>query len=943
MAATAGAFLLTAGTGTVASATLAYGAFTVYAVGFVATTLATNLVMRALTPKPSSSSSGTQGYNVTANGSALDHQVIYGRVRIAGARVFDATTGTDNKTLHRVLAFSGHEVESFDEVYLNDELVTLDGSGNVTYPSRYSGKVTIKKHLGATDQLADADLVSAVSEWTDYHRLQGISYLYVKFTFDADAFPNGVPEVTAIIKGKKVYDPRSGVVAWSDNPALCIRDYLTEANYGMGEDTTNIDDALVITAANICDQTNTYDSTTRYTCNGAFTTATTPYDMLSSILTSMGGMLWYAQGKWRMKPSYWTTPSVTLGEDDLRSSISVVTRHSRRDNFNSVNGTFRGAESNWQITDFPPVTNAAFLAADNGQESAIDLNLSFTDNSIEARRISRIVLERNRQQLTISASFGLKAFKVQVGDNVYLNNARFGWSNKAFEVVSWNFGLVDNLDLQVNMTLREISANVFDEVNDGIIYERDNTNLLSPFEVPLPSLDSAVVSTTINTDGTSIPQISFSWTVLDPSIVERYEFQWKLSSSSVWQSASVLTPNFILTPALSGVAYDYRVRAINYLGVHSDFVSSVNPASTGDDGTVPKAPTALTATSGSESIKLTWDTPTQNTDNSTLKDLYQHKIYRNTSDTFNSATLLGRISGNIFTDSSLIGGQTYYYWVTALDYTGNESAESTSAFAIAASIQAPRQNGVYYIGVTTLPTTSSGAHTDFVNAIGQPVDRDQAWFYTGILSYPLSQTVWIYEENLGPTPETSWNLQEAVMVGDLLVGGTVTANKLVLDNITVESGPSGELLIKDLGVDTAKINNLSVDTIKIRDNAVTIPISAYTEGVFTTTAGAGWQDVQTITLSSADSPTMLVASLVVDNIGTSVEPYYRIFNKTTNQNLYGPVYAATWSGAPMGFSSGIQVQSPNSVIALQWISSTAGGGQGFYIGNRSITAITVKK
>lgn len=88
---------------------------------------------------------------------------------------------------------------------------------------------------------------------------------------------------------------------------------------------------------------------------------------------------------------------------------------------------------------------------------------------------------------------------------------------------------------------------------------------------------------------------------------------------------------------------------------------------------------------------------------------------------------------------------------------------------------------------------------------------------------------------------------------------------------------------------------------------------------------------------------MLVASLVVDNIGTSVEPYYRIFNKTTNQNLYGPVYAATWSGAPMGFSSGIQVQSPNSVIALQWISSTAGGGQGFYIGNRSITAITVKK
>ena len=111
-----------------------------------------------------------------------------------------------------------------------------------------------------------------------------------------------------------------------------LRDYLT-SSYGIAEDTDNIDDALVIAAANVCDQTNTDAGTTRYTCNGSFTTASTPYDMINGILTSMDGSLWYAQGSWRMKPAYWTAPVLDLNEDDLRSSVSVSTRHSRRNNF----------------------------------------------------------------------------------------------------------------------------------------------------------------------------------------------------------------------------------------------------------------------------------------------------------------------------------------------------------------------------------------------------------------------------------------------------------------------------------------------------------------------------------------------------------------------------------------------------------------------------------
>ena len=317
------------------------------------------ILMSALAPKPKDISNfggkSNRGYNVTQTGSALDHQVIYGKMKTAGVRVFDGTTGTNNVQLHRVLAFAGHEIESFEQIYINDEVATIDGSGNVTSPSRYSGLVTIKEHLGTSTQAADSDLVSNVSGWTGNHRLRGIAYLYVKLTYDTDAFPNGVPEVSAVIKGKKVYDPRNTTTAWSDNPALCVRDYLTATGYGLGEATANINDTAFITAANICDETNTDAGTTRYTANGAFTTGTTPQDLLEGLITSMGATLWYTQGAWNVKAAKWTTTVLDLNEDDLRSGISLATRHSRRDNFNTVNGTFRGDESNWQVTDFPPV------------------------------------------------------------------------------------------------------------------------------------------------------------------------------------------------------------------------------------------------------------------------------------------------------------------------------------------------------------------------------------------------------------------------------------------------------------------------------------------------------------------------------------------------------------------------------------------------------------
>ncbi len=686
----------------------AKGAYVSAAAFTYAATLTTTATLKALSPVPELKG-GDQGYQITQRGSTMPHQIIYGKTRIAGGIVFQGTTD-NNKYLHTVLAFAGHEVEEFETIYFNDEVLTLSGN-DVTAPAKYVGKVKIVKKLGTTTQTAVTtsdltttttvteqaglfvvgetytivssgntdftgigaadsnvgtsfiatgvgsgtgiasrqitDTISPPTGWDTNCRLLATAYLYVVLKFDADAFPNGVPEVTAIVKGKKVYDPRTSATAWSDNPALCLRDYITSGkggdnttiyNYGLSENIESVDDSLVTIAANVCDYLNypVLSGDTRFSTNGAFTTNTTPYDALQNLSTAMDGLLWYAQGEWRMKPAYYTDPVLDLNEDDLRSGISLTTRHSRRDNFNVVKGTFRGPESDYQPSDFPqvPILNSAtyneLLTADGGQESVIGLQLPFTDNTTEARRIARITLERNRQQLSLQASFGLRAFQVQVGDIVRISNTRLGFTDKEFEVVTWGFGIQGDYDIQVNMSLKEISESVFDEVSDGAVYESDNTTLPSPFDVPSVAIALNQEFRIINEHVTNVLVVDVSATAFER--VDYVEVEFKKTTDSTYsvlgtgdlgrfEIIDIETP---LAGATDSIVYDVRARAINSFGVKGNFTDSKKTVEA--DTTGPSAPSTFEKQLSGGTLFFNWTA-------STDFDLSYYKLWHSTSTT----------------------------------------------------------------------------------------------------------------------------------------------------------------------------------------------------------------------------------------------------------------------------------------------------------------------
>ena len=107
-------------------------------------------------------------------------------------------------------------------------------------------KVKITSYLGTSTQTADARLVSLFPTlWTSAHRARGVAYLVCEFTFDETAFPSGLPNVTAVVRGAKVYDPRTATTAWSENPALLARHVITHPQFGKRTSITAAEDARI--------------------------------------------------------------------------------------------------------------------------------------------------------------------------------------------------------------------------------------------------------------------------------------------------------------------------------------------------------------------------------------------------------------------------------------------------------------------------------------------------------------------------------------------------------------------------------------------------------------------------------------------------------------------------------------------------------------------------
>ncbi len=701
--------------------------WTAFTKAFV-TNLALGYALNALVPKPSGLE---KGYTVNTLGSAQPTAVIYGKVKVGGVIFYQETTN-DNKYLHSLIALAGHEVESIQKVYLNDEELTLTTSSNdsnglpiyeVSSPTKYAGKVRIKLHLGEDNQAADATLASESSQWGVDHKASGIAYIYTRFEFDADVFPNGVPQVTTLVQGKKVVQTGSSTGTYSANSARCLADYLVYSGIATYDE---IDNSLLTTATSVCDENVTLSgggTEKRYECNGMFTTDSAPKEVISGMLASMGGMLWYSQGKWKMKAASFTNPVLNLDENDLVSALSIKTRNSRRDGFNKIVGTFRGEKTNWQTTNYPAVTSTVFLGVDNNQENTVELNFPFISNSPQAQRVSKISLYRNREQLSVSGIYGLRALQLTVGDIVRLKNERLGFKDpddsslgKLFEVVDWSFGLDSEMSLQCNMVIQEISSGIFDWDADETAFETNNTTLPSPFFVPDIGITLGQELRIVNEHVVNVLSVTTTASANETSQVDKVEVEYKEQSESDFKSLGTgklgLFEILDLEASTTGTTYNVRARAINSLGVKGTYATASVVFL--PEATPPANVTNFSFSISSGTLFLKWTavadldlsyyqvkhnslTSGATWDNSSFDPIGIEKIARPA-----TSAALPALSGT--------------YLIKAYDKTGNESVTDTSFVITASQLPALGVSST----LTENPSFSGTKNNTAINYVSDP-------------------------------------------------------------------------------------------------------------------------------------------------------------------------------------------------------------------------------
>jgi len=490
-------------------------------------------------------------------GTSAPIPVIYGTRRVGGTVVYMATTGASNQHLHFILALCEGTISAINTVYLDDKASTS---------ARFSGHVRINKHLGSDGQTADADAVAELSGWTTDHRLRGVAYLYVRLTYNQDAF-TAIPTITADVDGRTLYDPRSATTAHSHNPVLAIRDYLTNTRYGRGIPSAMIDDTFNAAEADFCDQSVTIAgaSVTRYTCDGVVDTSQTSMAIMEKMLSACRGMLVFTAGKYRVVIDRERTPSSFAFTEANIVGAWQIALGDKRNTFNRIRADFFNPATNWQ-PDIAVVDSTVLRALDNGLLLEREIELPFTAHAGRAAMIAAICLNQSRQQITATFTATIAGLRCEVGDVVPITHTTPGWAAKNFLILG--IGLKNNDE--VTVTAREYDATVYDYGTIAAANTAPDTTLPDPFSVSPPTNLTVAESLYVTRDGAGVKcQVALAWTAAAETFVTHYQVEYKLDSAATWTVAGSTTAAAITLFDFDPARYGFRVKTVNTFGVSS--------------------------------------------------------------------------------------------------------------------------------------------------------------------------------------------------------------------------------------------------------------------------------------------------------------------------------------------------------------------------------------
>jgi hypothetical protein len=549
--------------------------------------------------------------NKASNNTAIP--VVYGKRQVGISRVFVESSGTDNNYLYMagVLCEGGDNgIESIDEIYINDKLVTWSGAltdGTVrTVNSSDSnfykdGSLISVQAFYGLDNQSVSSILDESTNWGSNHKLSGVAYLAFKFTWNQDAF-SSLPEVKVVLKGKKIYDPRldstkggsgshrqdtASTWTYSSNSALVLLDYLRNARYGKGLPNsafeTNYDSFK--TSATLCDtQVTPYTSGSNinlFETNIVLDTEQKLIDNVRELLNPMRAIFTYTQGKYFLIIENTGTSQLSLNADNIIGGIKIF-GEKKNNKYNRVIGTFVNPNKDWQedTVTFPPADDsslpvgdryATLLAEDNGTNLESNFTFQGITNPYQAEELCEIILRRSRNALAVEVNCTSEALNLTIGDLVDLTYTTGGFSSKLFRV----YGLTINTDSTVSLKLIEHQDNFYTWSEKAEAPTIADTTLPNPNSVSAPASVTLSDQLILYSDGVVITALDVTIGASPDSFVDYYQVEYKLSTATDYIIAGQGKGlNQRILNVIDGSTYNVRVKAFNTLGVGSTYTSA---------------------------------------------------------------------------------------------------------------------------------------------------------------------------------------------------------------------------------------------------------------------------------------------------------------------------------------------------------------------------------
>ncbi len=654
---------------------------------------------------------GTNDFDNYEKGILLNKQsndanipVIYGERMIGGTRVFVETSGTDNTYLYMSIILSEGEINDITEIRVDDKVITWSGdladntqrtvaSNDANFYKDSESLITVEPHYG-TDGQSASNLLSTLSSWGSSHKLSGLSYLALRFKWNADAF-TGIPKVQSVVQGKKVVAYNSSSVAqtaaFSNNPAWCLLDYLTNERYGKGIAIANIDIPSFYTASGICDTDVTaYGSTTIdvMDCNAIIDTSSPVIDNVREFLKGCRGYLPYVGGKYKLIVETTGSSSITITEDDIIGgyTLNSPTKNSK---YNRVICSFVDPDRNYQVNEvqFPEIDDSGYSAADkHAAMKAVDggfllegrFDLKTITSPYQALELAEVILRRSREALGLTINVSFSAYDIAIGDIVGVTHSSLGFSNKQFRVLGINF----NADFTLGLDLMEHQDSHYTWATKTQVASTPSTNLPNPYTIQTPSsvtLDDELIE---YNDGTVIVALNVSIGASPDSFVDYYQVEYKLSTDSdyiIYAQGSGL--NHRVLNVIDQKIYNVRVKAVNTLGVSSTYVTATRTIIGAIEP--PQDVTDFSCNILGQEAHLSW-TQIPDLDLAYYQIRYS-SLTDGTGDWANSVSLVEKVSRPA--TSINVPARVGTYLIKAVDKLGNFSSNATAIVSNVTGIQ----------------------------------------------------------------------------------------------------------------------------------------------------------------------------------------------------------------------------------------------------------------